>query len=915
MVLILALCGAAYAATPIYTPTDLDNVRSNLSGDYILLNDIDLSSYISSGSGTASSTLGWLPIGSTGTTSRFTGSFDGNGHVIKGLWANRTTLYVGLFGYTENAMIRNLGVEIDNGKGGVVGYQSVGGLVGCQTSNGGGSSIIENCYATGNVASIWYEAGGLVGQQSNGAYGGSGSVTIINCYATGDVKAGNYGGGGLVGAQSSSTGGSSCTIENCYATGNVTAPDFAGGLVGHQDISITDSSSAIVNCYATGNVTATTNFAGGLVGYQHSNGTGRSSKIENCYAFGDVTSPGADAFALVGAQAGTGTNSIAGVYRYENVKVNDSVVPANHAESAPDKLHGGVKTGEELMTKTTYTGNNWKFNPVGPWYWDDLNFPKLNIGKEKSPFPIIYVSGVTLPTSADLVLDSTLTLTATINPSHATNQFVKWSTSDATIATVASTGFSAETTVTVMPNSTGKTGTVTITVETEDGSKTAACLVTVKPVSVAQVNLDKTAVTIQPGSTNTVTATVLPVNATFPEVTWSKVANADYIEIVPTTGNTVVVIANIGYAGASTIRATADGVSRECVITIPTVDVTNVTLNSTSLTLNTGGTYTLAATVMPANATVRAVSFVTSDGTVATVDNTSGLVTANGVKAGVATITATSGTQSAYCSVQVNKIGGGTETLAGGTQVTLPSETVTYPDGSKEIPVGQSGAATTADGIVVGLPEGTTIDHNGNITIQTGSKATMPNGTEIEIPGGTTIWSDGSIKLPGDEGGKVTTTDGVEVELPEGSVIWPDGSVTLPPDTVATVTVETAIGVVQYDVSGGFMFGIDEITLLNDASGKVTVAVHGDGGDSRIILPGGVIINGDTILTGNGGAVILTPDGKTMIVGKDKEIKINPDGSISAPGDGGGGGSGGGCNTGFGFLAFAIPLLRRVIRH
>jgi hypothetical protein len=161
---------------------------------------------------------------------------------------------------------------------------------------------------------------------------------------------------------------------------------YAGGLVGYQYFTYGDSSGAIVNCYATGNATATTNYAGGLVGCQESN-TGMSGKIENCYAFGDVTSPGADAFALVGAQDGDGTNTIAGLYRYEKVKVNGATVPASHAESKPDKKHGGVKTGKQMLTKATYEGNNWKFDPAGPWHWDDESFPKLKIGTESYPFP------------------------------------------------------------------------------------------------------------------------------------------------------------------------------------------------------------------------------------------------------------------------------------------------------------------------------------------------------------------------------------------------------------------------------------------------------------------------------------------------------------------------------------------------
>lgn len=79
------------------------------------------------------------------------------------------------------------------------------------------------------------------------------------------------------------------------------------------------------------------------------------------------------------------------------------------------------------------------------------------------------VTGVTLNvTTKALLVDETLTLTATVLPENATNKNVTWSTSDANIATVADGVVTAK-----------KVGTATITVTTVDGSKTATCTVTV----------------------------------------------------------------------------------------------------------------------------------------------------------------------------------------------------------------------------------------------------------------------------------------------------------------------------------------------------------------------------------------------------------------------------------------------------
>lgn len=237
---------------------ELVNDGNSFAGITIkLLEDIDLKDYLNG------SADGWMPIG-IDKDYFFAGNFDGNGKKITGLWIDRSAMSeVGLFGRTDGAGIKNLGVEIDGEKI-VKGKTYAGGLVGHQFGGG-----ITNCYAAGNVESDGY-AGGLVG--ANGSGGGS----IKNCYAACDVTAtaaGNFA-GGLVGSQDGGSGG----ITYCYATGSVgiTEPNpvarAAGGLVGTRN----GSSGNIENCAAlNGSVTASggsSNSAGRVAG-QNSGGT------------------------------------------------------------------------------------------------------------------------------------------------------------------------------------------------------------------------------------------------------------------------------------------------------------------------------------------------------------------------------------------------------------------------------------------------------------------------------------------------------------------------------------------------------------------------------------------------------------------------------------------------------------------
>ena len=249
--------------------------------------------------------------------------------------------------------------------------------------------------------------------------------------------------------------------------------------------------------------------------------------------------------------------------------------------------------------------------------------------------PEVKVSAIILnSTSLSMTEGDTFKLTATVSPDNATDKSVIWSSSNASIAEV------TDGVVTAV-----KEGAATITVASRDGGARATCEVAVaaRTVDVESVTLSQKEAVITVGKTLTLTATVMPENATDKTVTWTSNNTS-----IATVDNGVVTAVK---PGSASITATAGGKNASCTVTVKEeyIDVTSVTLDETSCSLMEGESFTLYATVKPDDATEKSVIWKSSNEKVATVYG--GKITA--VSAGKATITATAGKVSATCEVQV----------------------------------------------------------------------------------------------------------------------------------------------------------------------------------------------------------------------------------------------------------------------
>ena len=184
----------------------------------------------------------WMPMG-TSFSNKYTGTFDGGGHTIKGLTVTTNDQFVGLFGSigyagtVKNVMMEDVQITSNRSSGfagGVAGYSD---------------GTIENCSVSGSVSGTVY-VGGVVGAQWEGS--------ITGCSSSATVK-GMVHVGGVVGQ---TNGGA--TLTACYATGNVTLEidprkNIAGGsLVGFN------GGNGVRACYATGNVTSTGSSTGNV---------------------------------------------------------------------------------------------------------------------------------------------------------------------------------------------------------------------------------------------------------------------------------------------------------------------------------------------------------------------------------------------------------------------------------------------------------------------------------------------------------------------------------------------------------------------------------------------------------------------------------------------------------------------------
>lgn len=429
--------GSGTEADPyrIYTAEDLQGASNR--GYYKLMNDIDLTQWINENSPNE----GWPAIGRNSGEVTY---IDGDNHKVTGLWIDTKENYNGLFSNFSAGQIKNLTVEVAEGKkvkggdytGILIGRNANGKIVNCTvkgdvegtihtggvagllvtseirdiTFDGTVTSSTDSVFVGGlagqtdgcdvsacniksviNLSGNGGKAGGLIGEAKEGSIKSSKTQTTLT--ATGV----NYYTGGLVGY-------SETPISLCSSEGTVTASGettYSGGLVGY-------ALSPIDNCYSIANTTGTV-FSAGLVGYTF-------SMIDKCYASGDVygymygagvvgeldgpnarlnNSVACNNIISLSAQSSWGCRVIGGFKNgapdpdESNLALSTMQVSLNGVPQTKtdDLVEGRATTPEVLKEKRTYEQLGWDFSKV--WVIEEgTSYPVLQTdGSSSEPDP------------------------------------------------------------------------------------------------------------------------------------------------------------------------------------------------------------------------------------------------------------------------------------------------------------------------------------------------------------------------------------------------------------------------------------------------------------------------------------------------------------------------------------------------
>lgn len=288
----------------VYSVKDLQNIKNDLKGWYILQNDIDLKG------------LEWTPIGFYESSYEFSnpnwwklafqGLFDGNHHCVKNLAIKKAQNTAALFGAASNAEIKDLEISgykiafgLTDGKDIVASYVYAAPLIGFMH----GKTLVSNCHAKGELdIKITDQTSDMTYTSVAGLIAGAWGGEVTNSSAEGNVSfqsISNNGGeiyvAGLIGEGYNTTINCKTDVKVvCEASSKSTPISSGDGKDKHFDIfigGVNGGSVSMMNCVSNGSIDVSarkstgmaTIYVGGI------SGSHRWGAIEDCWSDCNIT--------------------------------------------------------------------------------------------------------------------------------------------------------------------------------------------------------------------------------------------------------------------------------------------------------------------------------------------------------------------------------------------------------------------------------------------------------------------------------------------------------------------------------------------------------------------------------------------------------------------------------------------------
>ena len=460
----------------------------------------------------------WTPIGQKGSDNKFAGTFDGNGQTvtinnINSSLGSAFDGYAGFFGAVKDATIKNLTVD------GTISGADVAGIV--ARMDGG---TVENCVNRATVTGTRKAAGIVVITK------GSGEATIQNCKNYGAVTSeatGTYAAGGIVGWVSLEQSGAQFKIDGCENTATVSGKGAAGGILGGASGSV----GTVSSCINSGTVTL-------------SGTAGTSNEHAN---IGGVVGQGHTDMEGLAATGNTSTGALAGSYTRRTIAEDVTLADQSYLQLYICKgAKVEITAGKIENYLTNYGTLTIKGAQIGESGEGGVNAQFQNYGTatlncvmkagsihSQQGAATVFNGGEYHFTCAEEMRNGLQFVAGKFIDLRSGSGNVQWD--DNTFRSYVAEG------ATVAYDETAKTWTVSM--------------------PVTGVALNKSAMELQVGKTETLTATVTPENASEPGVTWTS---SDATVATVNENGVVSAVAK----GTATITATAGGKSAACTVTV-----------------------------------------------------------------------------------------------------------------------------------------------------------------------------------------------------------------------------------------------------------------------------------------------------------------------------------------------------------